>query len=148
MKIMIRFFKMFTQGKALSLLAISLLLSSSLFNLACEDDTTEEKVNEIVFPETNVSYGKHVQPLFDRACAFAGCHGPDTFLERNGFSLDSYQNMMNRIDIVTPGDPENSKLIWRVEGTNGQQMPLYRQPLNDNQKRGLRRWVAEGAHNN
>ncbi|MBI3193910.1 MAG: hypothetical protein HYZ34_05485 [Ignavibacteriae bacterium] len=147
-----RLINIFTHGRRTGFLALSLLLSWSLINLACEDDTTEEKVNEIVFPETNVSYGKHVQPLFDRACAFGGCHGPDTFLDRRGFSLDSYQNMMNRIDIVTPGDPDNSILIWSVEGINGydgpRRMPWNRSPLNENQIRGLRRWVAEGAHNN
>lgn len=134
------------------ILPLLLLLAAGL-NLACEDEPATE-VSQIVFPETNVKYGAHVQPLFDRACAFTGCHGPDTYLEHE-YSLESYQSLTSPRglhDIVIPGDPENSMLIWSVEGIQGyegnRRMPLNLPTLNDNQIRGLRRWIAEGARNN
>ncbi len=131
-------------------LILALLVLS--LNISCKDEDANNPA-DVVFPATNVSYGQHVQPLFNRACAFSGCHGPDTFLDR-GYSLDSYQNLTPGAahELVIPGNPENSKLIWSVEGINGydglRRMPRNLSPLNDNQIQGLRRWIAEGARNN
>lgn len=114
----------------------------------CKDDLSGPGTEGIVFPDSNVSYLKHVQPLFDRGCAFSGCHGPDTF-DDAGFSLDSYQNATNRSDIIVPRNPDGSILVRRIEGTTaGVRMPLTRPPLTDNQIRGIRRWILEGAQLN
>ncbi len=115
---------------------------------SCKDDVTGSGTIDIVFPDSNISYGKQVQPLFDRGCAFTGCHGPDTFTDR-GFSFDSYQNARSRPGIIVPFDPEGSLLILKIEGrAPGARMPLDRDPLTANQINGLRKWISEGAKNN
>ena len=126
-----------------------LLLGGFFLILSCKDDTTGSGTKDIIFPDSNVSYGRHVQPLFDRGCAFYGCHGADTFEER-GYSLDSYQNSRNRAGIIIPYDPNASLLIQAVEGRapNVRRMPPNTDPLTPNQINGLRRWIIEGAINN
>ena len=117
--------------------------------MSCKDDTGSSGTGDIVFPDSNVSYGRQVQPLFDRGCAFYGCHGADTFDER-GYSLDTYQNARNRAGIIIPFDPNGSILIQSVEGIapNVRRMPPNTGPLTTNQINGLKRWVQEGARNN
>jgi hypothetical protein len=123
----------------------------ALMSYTCKDTSTNPDVGiDVVFPDSNVSYGQHVDPLFRLGCAFVGCHGADTY-NANGFSLDSYAHLMfGPRRPVLPGDPENSVLVWRIEGRagTGPRMPLNRMPLNDNQIRGMRTWIQEGAQNN
>jgi hypothetical protein len=117
--------------------------------MSCKDEGTNSGTSDIVFPDSNVSYGRQVQPLFDRGCAFSGCHGPDTFDER-GYSLDSYQNAISRAGVIIPYNPNGSLLIQAVEGRapNSRRMPPNSEPLTPNQINGLRRWITEGAVNN
>jgi hypothetical protein len=131
--------------------AIFLVYASWSF-WSCKDDITGTV--DIVFPKTHVSYGTYVQPLFDRGCAFSGCHGPDTF-EARGYSLDSYQHATARVGIIIycfPNEacnPENAILIRRIEGLDGlPQMPLFRPALTQNQIDGMKQWIREGAQNN
>jgi hypothetical protein len=131
--------------------ACLLLLGWACWN--CKDDITDQGV-DIVFPDSGVSYGRQVQPLFDRGCAFSGCHGPDTFNDR-GYSLDSYVHATSRVGIIIrcfPGEacnPENSLLIRRIEGLdNLPRMPLLRPALTLNQINGMKQWIREGAQNN
>lgn len=135
-------------GLSLHRAGILLVVVLGLLLWSCKDDVTGGGVIDIVFPDSAISYGQHVQPLFDRGCAFTGCHGGDTFAQRN-FSLDSYHNATNRPGIIVPYDPDGSLLIQRIEGrAPGARMPLNRDPLTANQIKGLRKWVAEGARNN
>lgn len=133
-------------------LLIALAWAAGLFCIAwsCKEDVTGGGVIDVVFPDSNISYGQQVQPLFNRGCAFSGCHGADRYGE-DGYSLDSYEHLMyGTRAVIFRGDPDNSLLIQAIEAAN--QVPRmpptdFRQ-LNDNQKRGLRRWVLEGAQNN
>jgi len=110
----------------------------------CEDTTGPGA--DIVFPDVNVSYSQHVQPLFNQTCTLSGCHN-DASMASN-LSLTSYQNLTQRPEIVVPGDPEQSILYLRIEGRLGRQMPLNRPPLTTNQREGIRTWIEEGAENN
>jgi mono/diheme cytochrome c family protein len=131
----------YAAGIVFSILLVLLLWS-------CKDDVTGGGPIDIVFPDSLISYGRQVQPLFDRGCAYGGCHGPDTYAD-HGYSLDSYQNATNRPGIIIPYDPDGSILIQRIQGKGpGARMPLYRDTLTANQIRGLRKWVSEGARNN
>jgi hypothetical protein len=114
---------------------------------SCKDEVTgEDGAPDIVFPDSNVSYNNHVQPLFDRTCAISGCHAGAT--PTADLSLESYDRTMARIGIVVPTEPDASILVMRIEGDLTPRMPLNRTPLNANQIAGIRRWILEGAQNN
>jgi len=133
----------------LLLIALAIAAGVLLLLSACKDDISSSGTSGIVFPDSGVSYGKQVQPLFDRGCAFSGCHGPDTFADR-GYSLDSYQNATSRPGIIVPYNPNGSILIQSILGfaANTRRMPVNRDTLNANQTKGLKTWISEGARNN
>ena len=128
----------------ISLAAVSVfLLALLIVGAGCKD----ENPVDVEFPTSNVSYGAHVQPLFNQACALSECHDDGTHDSK--LVLTSYTGLMNpQLLVVTPGDPQNSMLVQRIEGRVGAQMPLDRNPLNDNQITGIRAWIGEGAKNN
>jgi hypothetical protein len=109
------------------------------------DDTTGPS-SSIVFPDVNVSYSEHVQPLFNQTCTFSGCH--DDVTRQSDLSLTSYVNATQRLDVINPGNPNGSSLYLRVEGIIGPQMPKDRSPLNRNQRDGIYIWIDEGAQDN
>ena len=122
--------------------------------MTCKDHISDSGNVDVVFPDTGVSYGRHVQVLFWQACAFGGCHGDDTF-DGRGFALDSYQHATAKSGIIIPCvphqpcNPEASILVLRIEGLGGMvRMPFNRTPLNDNQINGIKTWIREGALNN
>lgn len=132
----------------MNLIRPGLVIAAFLFLLAgCKDEVSGPGLDEIVFPDSHVSYGRHVEPLFLRGCAIPGCHTGDA--RAGGLSLETYQEAMNGVGVIIPGDTLNSRLVWRIEGAGGRErMPLFRPPLNENQLNGLRTWILEGAQNN
>ena len=129
----------------------SLLAFTASIFISCDDTLTQQNPSDIVFPDTGVSYGKHVEPLFYRACAFSGCHGADTF-DAQGFSLDSYDHLMfGSVVQIIRKDTADSRMMWWIERTHSvleRMPPPPRDPLNANQIRGIGRWILEGAQNN
>lgn len=117
--------------------------------ISCKDDTADTGPIDIVFPESNVSYGGYVEPLFLRGCAFSGCHLGNN--APHGLQLDSYQNAVSSdLGVIIPGDTANSRIIWAIEAThNKPRMPPDPwSTLTPNQKKGMRQWILEGAQNN
>jgi hypothetical protein len=115
----------------------------------CKDQVAGDDINKIVFPDSNVSYSKHVEPLFLSVCAIpGGCHAGDE--PAAGVNLETYNDAISKVGIILRGDPENSRLIWAIEGRdpNVPRMPLDLPPLNANQIKGLKTWIKEGAKNN
>ena len=54
--------------------------------------------------------------------------------------------------IIVPGDPDNSYMIWKVQGSGpagedivGDQMPLDSAPLPAGTIQNMRDWVSDGA---
>ena len=126
---------------------IALIFVTCWTSWNCEE-TISGGTADIVFPDSNVSYGRQVEPLFIRTCAFSPCHSQDAMAD--GLSLESYQDALSsKPGVILPGDTANSRLVWRIEGKhNTVRMPLNRPPLTDNQIKGLKRWILEGARNN
>ncbi len=122
-----------------------------LINLvpACDDTITIDNVDNKIIPDSNVSFGEHIYPVLQVKCAFTGCHaGPNP---SGGIDLTTYGNVTADITVVFPGEPDLSSLVWTVEGTiAGQIMPPPGTGivLTENQKKGFRTWVKEGAKNN
>ncbi len=88
-------------------------------------------------------------------CAFSGCHSGS--FAPFGLAMDAdvaYSNLVNvmsgqQADVVrvAPGDPDNSYLIQKLEGTAtiGLQMPRGATPLPAETIQIIRDWIANGA---
>ena len=116
-----------------------------MFFLSCTDMGSEPASNPM--PE-QVSYTDDVQPIFNSSCAGSQCHIGGT---ANGLSLVSYASLMqggNSGPAVIPGEPDNSIIVQRLEGTIQPQMPFQRPPLPQSQIQLIRDWIAQGAHDN
>ncbi|MBI4428357.1 MAG: hypothetical protein HY562_04490 [Ignavibacteriales bacterium] len=115
---------------------------------SCEDVVEPDQTIGVVFPDSNVSYSQHIEPLFQQGCAFSSCHGTAS---QAGLNLESpsYSKLMNHQPrLVVAMEAENSLLVQRLDGRIQPQMPLNRKPLNENQINGVKKWINEGAANN
>ena len=117
---------------------------------SCKDKNnpvTGDSPSTVVFPASGVSYGVHVQPLFNQACTYSTCH--DDGQHQSPLKLTSYDNAVRIVSgIVVPGNPDGSVLVLRIQGSLGTRMPPNGASLNQNQINGIRTWIAEGAKNN
>ena len=131
-------------------LRVFLLAGSLMLLMSCKDQNPTGpggSPSTIVFPTDSVSYSQHVQPLFNQACNFAGCH--DDGQNASPLRLTSYGNTVLSIPgVVVPRNPDGSTLVLRIQGSVGQRMPVNGNPLNQNQINGIRAWIVEGAKNN
>ncbi len=93
-----------------------------------------------------------VQAIFNSRCVF--CHGVSGGLSLQ--SSGSFSNLVNvsssqipTLDRVEPGDPDNSYLVWKIEGRSG--IVGARMPLGGILSPGdidlIRDWIAAGANN-
>ncbi len=114
---------------------------------ACDDTINISDIDNKIIPTFNVSYSQHIQPVLTAKCARAGCHDDQT--REGGLSLTSYSNTTQSYLVVAPLLPQNSKLVWSIEGTSGNIMPpLGYPPVTKNQIDGIKTWIKEGAKNN
>jgi len=101
-----------------------------------------------------VDYTSEIQPIFNGRCI--GCHSGSS--PPQGLKLDSANSFSNLVNVashevpslkrVKPGDPGNSYLVQKIEGTAsvGSRMPLGGSPLSADQIALIRRWISEGAN--
>ncbi|MFI5251914.1 MAG: hypothetical protein ACHQQQ_05705 [Bacteroidota bacterium] len=129
-------------------LLFAILCILMVITYSCKDTVSSPDTSGIVFPASNVSYGKNVEPLFLQACAFSGCH--DTESRADQLSLDNYQDAISsKPGVIIAKDTTQSRLVWRIEGKYGlAPMPFQRPALTTNQITGLKKWILEGAQNN
>lgn len=93
--------------------------------------------------------------VLTKSCALSGCHlGPAA---PKGLRLDAdsaYDLLVNQasqeqpnILRIKPGDPDNSYIIQKLEGTaaSGLQMPRNRAPLSVETIQAFRKWIEDGA---
>ena len=116
-----------------------------LILVSCDSGTITQP-SQVIFPDSAVSFGRHVLPLFELGCAGSGCHNE---LDQAGdLSLVSYFDLFRRPGIVRPGDSASSVLGQIVSG----RLPHIEAPIsriiNQNQRRGILIWLQEGASNN
>jgi hypothetical protein len=125
---------------------ILIFVLTTIFVLtSCDDQLNLPSDEEI--PISNISYSKHIQPIFNVRCATAGCHDDQTKSAR--LSLTSYQNTTASYTFVFPGNPDASLIVLSIEGRSNFPMPPPgRPPLTQTQIRAIRTWIAEGAKNN
>ncbi|MDE3058370.1 MAG: hypothetical protein KGJ59_10485 [Bacteroidota bacterium] len=111
---------------------------------SCKNNSNPVRnLNDIIFPDTGISYERQVQPLFNIGCAINGCHDATTMAKN--LDLSSYGAWINDYGVIIPKDTTNSRLVWSIEGKNNAvPMPPYK-ALSLNQVNGLKRWIFEGA---
>jgi hypothetical protein len=120
-----------------------------LFLLSCKEVLTGVDDVSIVFPPSNISYSRHVDPLFQQRCAVSGCHVGNSAAAGLNLQTPSYSSLMNyQPRLVVAGASNNSLLVQRLDGRIQPRMPLGSNPLNQNQLDGIKKWIDEGALNN
>lgn len=118
----------------------------------CENNSVNTETDPDELPQ-NVSFSEQIQPIFNESCGGGNCHINRT---TSGVSLDSYNNVMNSTgnkyeeDIIIPGEPEQSPLVDKIEANPdlGIRMPQGGEPLNREQIKQIKGWIAEGAQDN
>ena len=106
-----------------------------------------------------ISFEKDLMPTLKRRCA--ACHitgtepGQMALVPGKAYdflvNVDSVEAKMKR---VAPGDPGQSYLIHKLQGThldvggNGVRMPFHQGPLPQGEIDRFRQWIAEGADKN
>jgi uncharacterized membrane protein/mono/diheme cytochrome c family protein len=93
----------------------------------------------------NIDFARDVMPILEKTCV--ECHGPDKVKARLRMdSIAGLQKGGKNGPLFKPGDAENSLIMRRVQGLDGEdQMPLDKDPLTEAQIDTLRRWIAAGA---
>ena len=128
---------------ALFIFGISILL---LINTGCDDTLTADDVNNIVMPDSNVSYADHIAVVFEFNCN--RCHNPSQ--KDGGVDLSTWAGIVADPRIVFPGSDSTSVLVWTIEYLpNVSPMPPFNYgQLVQNHIQGIRTWIREGAKNN
>ncbi len=123
-----------------------IITSFILFFYSCGDNLAHNP-QDIVFPDSNVSFQAHVQPVIMFNCSYQGCHSDDT--QAGGIRLTDYFSYMTAMSgaMVIPGNPDGSRLVQVIENPS-LHIPYILWNLNDNHKKGIRKWIEEDAKNN
>jgi Ca2+-binding RTX toxin-like protein len=108
----------------------------------------------VVNPVVTAADYDQVQQIFTSRCI--GCHNgssaPHGLILAEGQSYDLLVNIASKevpsLKRVEPGDPDDSYLVQKVEGTAavGGRMPLNSTPLTDAQIALIRSWISAGAN--
>lgn len=108
----------------------------------------------VTTPPSGVTLAEIQASVFTPTCATAGCHSGGS--PAAGMSLEdgqTFNNVVNvasvampSLDRVVPGDPDNSFLVRRIEGTFAPQMPLGGAPLDQALIDDVRQWISDGAN--
>lgn len=113
---------------------------------SCSSQPMLTSPEQIVFPDSAVSYRNHVQPFLALTCAFSACHGDVN--PAGGVRLTTYFTLFtDRANLVVPAAPDESLVIQVLDRRIPHSLDVMR-PVNSNHIAGMRRWILEGALNN
>jgi len=111
---------------------------------SCDDSLTSTDIDNLVMPDSNVSYSRHVAPVFEVKCV--PCHNSQR--SEAGLDLSSWVNATRDPTIIFPGSDSTSILVFTIERIPPYApMPPY-EWLQRNHIIGIRTWIREGAQNN
>jgi len=136
-----------TNGITLMKCSALILVFYLIFISGCSDSGSNTSGANMVFPDKNVSFQNQVQPFIKIKCSIYGCHG-DVNPPRE-IRLTDYASFFASYNgaLVIPGKPEASVLVQMLENKLPHNPNVYWE-VNDNQKKGIRQWILEGAQNN
>jgi hypothetical protein len=103
-------------------------------------------VAKVSFPaDGKIDFVTHVQPILRASCV--ECHSADNKKGRLRLDAKKFFSAGGQTGaVVVPGKSQDSTLIRRVTGANGEkQMPFKRSPLPEEQIRILAAWIDQGA---
>ncbi|MBA4055263.1 MAG: hypothetical protein C0490_11165, partial [Marivirga sp.] len=137
--------------KVISLVAVSILLSSVIWQGCSEERNTKEKTG-LSLQKGKIDFNYHVKPILSDKC-FA-CHGPDVKKRQADFRLDTEEGAFKALKsdphhfAIVKGKAEESLLVQRIFSDD----PLYRMPpaesnlvLTEQEKNILKMWIEQGA---
>ena len=124
---------------------ITLIVASLiLFAQSCDDSLTSTEVDNIVMPDSNVSYSLHIAPVFEFRCV--QCHNSSR--KEAGLDLSSWSTATIDPSIIARGSDSTSILVWAIEGLPPYPLMPPTGRMVDNHIDGIRTWIREGALNN
>jgi hypothetical protein len=95
-------------------------------------------------------FNAQVRPILAHHCF--KCHGPDDKARKAKLRLDQREAALrggrSKKPAIVPGHPEQSKLIQRIFAEDEDEImppPNTKNPLTEEEKQILKRWIAEGA---
>lgn len=106
-------------------------------------------------PPSGTTLAQVQAAIFTPTCAVSGCHFGAA--PQEGMNLENGNTFANTVNIpssevpsldrVKPGDPNNSYLVQKVEGTAavGERMPLSGPALSQSEINMIRDWITNGA---
>jgi hypothetical protein len=103
-------------------------------------------------PAGKLDFNFQVRPILADRCF--KCHGPDEKARKAKLRLDlqetayAFRDKDTRKAVIVPGKPEESELCRRIVATDDDDRmppPASNLSLNDDEKKLLRQWVAQGA---
>jgi len=98
---------------------------------------------DVTFPDSNVSYVRHMQPFLSLSCSSGGCHNASD--PAAGIDLTDYSGLLfGRPNLVVPEKPDESLIILSLEQRIAHPYDIMSR-VTDNQLRGVRTWILEGA---
>lgn len=128
------------------IILVALLACAALLFPACDGSTITEP-QDVVFPDSNVSFQGQVLPFLAVTCGVGGCHGD--VAPAAGIRLTSYSTLMfDRPNLVVPGKPDESLIIQVLDGRLAHPWGNLQTLVSTAQIKGMRTWVVEGALNN
>lgn len=127
---------------------LTFILGTLLVYTGCKDTISGNELDKKAIPDSNVSFSQNLQPVLEVKCANSGCHDDGT--RSGGISFTTWANATSDPNVVYPGKPENSSMVWSIERLpNVQAMPpVGYPPLTAAQINGIKTWIKEGAKNN
>ena len=129
-----------------SLFRVFPIFFGALLLTSCKDQTNQNHSSTIVFPDSNISFSKHVEPLFQETCLGAGCHGGAQPAVNLNLETDAWHSLIDYTPpLILVKNGTNSPLVKYLDGRLAPQMPLRSQPLTTNQINGVKKWIDEGA---
>jgi len=98
------------------------------------------------FIQDPIDYNAEVKPIINKKCI--SCHGG--VKKKAGFSLlfqeEALAATASGKPAIIPGDAKNSEMIKRLNYTDlEERMPYHKEPLTDEEKEILTKWVDQGA---
>jgi hypothetical protein len=130
-----------------SMLKGMIIALGSITLVSCSSTPPITSPEQLVFPSSNVSFSRHVQPFMNLTCNYAGCHNSRSMA--GGIALESYFDVV----FTTPGlvvarNPSQSRLIQVID-LNARIRPnhpnSFQTRITQNHIAGMKIWIQEGA---